>query len=101
VRERKQLAYDGVITPVVTINEKTGKLEATPEIVTRGVMGADGADGMMQDLQRITTQAVETASAVERGDLSLLKERVRLELKRFVQKETGARPVIVPVVVQV
>jgi ribonuclease J len=101
VRERKQLAYDGVITPVVTINEKTGKLEATPEIVTRGVMGADGADGMMQDLQRITTQAVETASATERGDLSLLKERVRLELKRFVQKETGARPVIVPVVVQV
>jgi ribonuclease J len=101
VRERKQLAYDGVITPVVTINEKTGKLEATPEIVSRGVIGADGANGLMKDLQRITTQAVETASKVERGDMSLLKERVRVELKRFVQKETGTRPVIVPVVVQV
>jgi ribonuclease J len=101
VRERKQLAYDGVITPVVTINEKTGKLEATPEIVARGVVGADGSDGLVKDLQRVTTQAVETASKAERGDMSLLKERVRVELKRFVQKETGARPVIVPVVVQV
>jgi ribonuclease J len=101
IRERKQLAYDGVITPVVTINEKTGKLEATPEIVARGVIGADGANGLMKDLQRVATEAVETASKVERGDMSLLKERVRVELKRFVQKETGTRPVIVPVVVQV
>ncbi|MDT7602845.1 MAG: ribonuclease [Acidobacteriota bacterium] len=101
VRERKQLANDGVITPVVTINEKTGKLESTPEIVTRGVIGADGTNGFTRDLERIATHAVESASAAERGDLSLLKERVRVELKRFVQKETGARPIIVPVVVQV
>jgi mRNA degradation ribonuclease J1/J2 len=32
------------------------------------------------------------------ADLSLLKEHLRLELKRFIQKETGARPVIVPVI---
>ncbi|MFN2597222.1 MAG: ribonuclease J [Pyrinomonadaceae bacterium] len=101
VRERKQLAYDGVLTPVVTINEKSGALEATPEIVARGVIGAEGADGMMRDLQRVVTEAVESATSAERNDLSLLKERVRVELKRFVQRETGARPVIVPVVVQV
>ncbi|HYY43319.1 MAG TPA: ribonuclease J, partial [Pyrinomonadaceae bacterium] len=79
VRARKQLAYDGVITPVLTINEKSGKLESTPEIVARGVIGADGADGMVKDLQRIATQAVESASSAERGDVSLLKERVRVE----------------------
>jgi ribonuclease J len=101
VRERRQMANDGVITPVITINEKTGKLESTPEIVARGVIGADGSNGFMRDLEGVATKAVETASAVERGDMSLLKERVRVELKRFVQKETGSRPVIVPVVVQV
>jgi ribonuclease J len=101
VRERRQMANDGVITPVITINEKTGKLEATPEIVARGVIGADGDNGFMRDLEGVATKAVETASATERNDMSLLKERVRVELKRFVQKETGSRPVIVPVVVQV
>jgi ribonuclease J len=103
VRERRQLAYDGVVTPVVTISEETGQLEAPPEVVARGVLGLDG-DGtskLVHDMQRVVTAAVEAASREERLDTSLLKERVRVELKRFIQKQTGSRPVIMPVVVQV
>lgn len=99
VRERKQLAYDGVIAPVVTINAETGALETPPEVVAHGLVGAE--DGLMKDLQRIVTSAVEAAGVAERRDTTLLKERVRVEVKRFIQKQTGARPVIVPVVVQV
>ena len=101
VRERKQLAYDGIVTPVVTVNEGAGMLEAPPEIVARGVIGAETSDGIMKDMQRGVAHAVESAPAAERRDTSLLKERVRLELKRYIQKQTGTRPVIVPVVVQV
>jgi ribonuclease J len=104
VRERRQLACDGVVTPVVTVNEQSGALEAPPEIVTRGVIGLEGgngADGFTRELQRIVAEAVEAAPANERRDISLLKERVRLELKRYIQKQTGSRPVIMPVVVQV
>ncbi|HEX7176299.1 MAG TPA: ribonuclease J [Pyrinomonadaceae bacterium] len=100
VRERRQLAYDGVITPVVTISEETGELELPPEIVTRGVIGIDGG-GLVRDMQKVVTKTVEGASKEELRDTSLLKERVRLDLKRYVQKQTGARPVIVPVVVQI
>ncbi len=104
VRERKQLAYDGVVTPVVTLSEETGKLESPPEIAARGLLGLDGdgaRNGFLKDMQRVVTEAVENAPAAERRDTSLLKERVRLELKRYIQKQTGARPVIMPVVVQV
>ena len=101
VRERRQMAYDGVLTPILTLNEETGELESTPEIMTRGVVGADGSNGFIKNLQRIVTETVEKAPATERRDLTLLKERVRVELKRYIQKQTGARPVIVPVVVQI
>jgi ribonuclease J len=101
VRERRQMAYDGVLTPILTLNEETGELESTPEIMARGVVGADGSNGFIKNLQRIVTEAVEKAPATERRDLTLLKERVRVDLKRYIQKQTGARPVIVPVVVQV
>src|SRR2546423_1662443 len=104
VRERRQLAYDGVVTPVVTINEQTGELEATPEVVARGIVGLDGngqGSGLMREMQRVITEAVNAATREEKRDTSLLKERVRLELKRFIQKQTGTRPVIMPVVVQV
>jgi ribonuclease J len=95
------MAYDGVLTPILTLNEKTGELETPPEIMARGVVGADGSNGFIKNLQRIATEAVEKAPATERRDLTLLKERVRVELKRYIQKQTGGRPVIVPVVVQV
>jgi ribonuclease J len=101
VRERRQLANDGVVSLVVTINLKTGKLETPPEINARGLLGADGSNGFLKNAQRVVTEAVEKAPRAERQDASLLKEHVRLELKRFIQKQTGAKPVILPVVVEV
>jgi ribonuclease J len=101
VRERKQIAYDGVVTLVVTLNEETGELEAPPEIVARGVIGLEGSNGYHKEAQRIVAEAVSSATAAERQDMSLLKERIRLDVKRFLQKQTGAKPVIMPVLVQV
>jgi len=101
VRERKQMAYEGVVTLIVTMNAATGELEAPPEIVARGVRGFDGTNGFLASAQQILTQAMENASKAQLQDMSLLKEFLRLELKRFIQKQTGARPVITPVVVQV
>ncbi|HEX8119411.1 MAG TPA: ribonuclease J, partial [Pyrinomonadaceae bacterium] len=104
VRERRQLAYDGVVTPVVTIDEESGELEGEPEVVARGVLGLDGngnSAALLRDMRRVVTEAVEKATRDERRDSSVLKERVRLELKRYIQKQTGAKPVILPVVVQI
>ncbi len=101
VRERKQMAFDGMVTLVVTINGKTGELQAPPEIVARGVRGLDSTNGFLQDAQRIIAAAVTGASRDMLEDESLLKEHIRVELKRFIQKRTGGRPVIMPVVLQV
>jgi ribonuclease J len=101
VRERRQLAYDGVVTLVVTIDEETGELETPPEIIARGVLGIDGSNGFIKDAQRIVAKAIENAPQAERQDTTLLKEHMRIELKRFIQKKTGAKPIILPIVVQV
>ena len=101
VRERRQLAYDGVVSLVITLNEETGALETPPEITTRGLIGVDGSNGFIKDAQGVVTRAVESAPRPDGHDTSLLKEHVRVELKRFIQKKTGAKPVILPTVVQV
>jgi ribonuclease J len=101
IKERKQLANDGILTPIITINADSGELEGPPELVARGVIGFDGSNGLLPGSLKIVTESVENASRAEREDVSLLKERVRVELKRFIQKQTGARPVITPVVVEI
>ena len=101
VRERRQLAYDGVVSLVVTLNADTGELEAPPEITARGLSGVDASNGFIKNAQKIVSEAVAKAPRSEREDLSLLKDRIRLELKRYIQKQTGAKPVILPVVLEV
>lgn len=101
IRQRRQLAYEGMVTLVVTINAQTGELQSPPEIVTRGVRGFESANGSLKDAQHVVAAAIAGASRQTLADETLLKEHVRVELKRFIQKLTGARPVIMPVVVQV
>ena len=101
VRERKKMAYEGMITLVVIINRETGELHAPPQIVAQGVRGLEFGNGFTEDAQRVVAAALAGASRQTFADESLLKEHVRVELKRFIQKETGARPVIVPVIQQI
>lgn len=119
VRERKQLAYEGTVTVVVTIYEETGELEGEPRIVARGVHGLSATNGfahdsiestgqgtqsnhgLLADAKRVIAGAIAGASRQTMADETLLKEHVRVELKRFIQKQTGARPVIMPVILLV
>lgn len=101
VRERKKMAYEGMITLVLVINRDTGELQSPPQIVAQGVRGFESSNGMTKDAQRVVTAALAGASKQTFQDESLLKEHVRVELKRFIQKQTGARPVIIPVIQQV
>jgi ribonuclease J len=107
VRERKQLAYEGAVTVVVTVDQETGELDGEPKIIARGVRGLSVENGfdrrsgnqLLEDAKRVVAAAVAGASRQTLSEESLLKEHVRVELKRFIQKQTGARPVITPVIV--
>jgi ribonuclease J len=101
VRQRRQMAYEGMVTLIVTVDAETGEVQGEPEIVMRGVQGFDGANGSLKDARQVVAAALAGASRQTLQDEGLLKEHVRVELKRFIQKLTGARPVIMPVVVQV
>lgn len=101
VRERRKMAYEGIVTLVVTINGENGALEAPPSIIPHGVRGLDGTNGGIKSAQVAIADAFSRASSVQRADETLLKEYLRLELKRFIQTQTGSRPVITPVIQKV
>jgi len=98
VRQRKQLAYEGICTLIVTIDADTGAVRGEPEIVSRGVRAFGLSNGNMRDAQRVLSQSIGEAPRETLRDEGLLKEHLRLELKRFIQKLTGSRPVILPVI---
>jgi ribonuclease J len=101
VRDRKHLAYDGIVVPIVAINPTSGEVEADPEIVTRGFVHEEDPDGIIVELKQLIEDTINSASHEERIDCAVIKEKIRLELKRFIQKGTGRRPMIIPVVIEV
>lgn len=102
VRDRKRLAYDGIIVPIITINKITGKIDNKPEIITRGFNIPDNSDGdYLTKLSSLVVQTILSSGQDERRDETVIKEKIRLEIKRFVQKRTGYRPTIIPVILEV
>ena len=58
-------------------------------------------DGTIVELKKLVEDTINSASHEERIDCAVIKEKIRLELKRFIQKGTGRRPMIIPVVIEV
>src|SRR6266404_4017675 len=61
VRERKKMAYEGIVTLVVTINRASGELETAPRIVAHGVRGIDASNGFIKSAQTAVANAFAKA----------------------------------------
>src|SRR6266705_2102628 len=100
LRDRRHLAEDGLVVPVVAINKQTGALEGVPDIITRGFVMED-SQALLADGARLLTDVVEQASVEERTDQGLIKEKLRVELRRFFRKRSGRRPFVLPVIMEI
>ncbi len=93
-RDRRHLAWDGLVVAVVGMSSQTGKLEQAPEIITRGLAVDSKHDALLRDAPGLLAAAIEGAPREERTDPGLLKEFVRVELQRMFRKRAGRRPLI-------
>jgi len=100
LRDRRHLAEDGLVVPVVCINKQTGALEGVPDIVTRGFVMED-SQALLADGARVLIEVIEQASVEERTDQGLIKEKLRVELRRFFRKRSGRRPFVLPVIMEI
>jgi ribonuclease J len=100
IRDRRHLSEDGFVLPIITISKSTGKSEALPEIVSRGFVSID--DGaMMQEARQVVARTLENSSAEERTDWGVMQEKIRADLRRYLNKQTARRPLIMPVILEV
>jgi ribonuclease J len=101
LRDRRHLSEDGLLVPVVAINKQTGELEGDADVISRGLAQDDGSADMLREGARLVGEVIQAASVEERTDQGLIKEKIRVELRRFFRKRSGRRPLIVPVIMEV
>lgn len=99
IRDRRHLSEDGIVLAVITINKRTGKVERAPEVVTRGFVV--GEIGWNEQAREIVNRTLDASSAEEKADYGVMKEKIRIDLKRYIQKNTARRPLIMPVILEI
>jgi ribonuclease J len=99
IKDRRHLSEDGFVLPIIAIHKLTGKVEISPEIVTRGFTGGD--DGFMEEVRQVVVETLGQSSEEERADYGVIKEKIRADLKRYISKHTQKRPLIMPVILEI
>ena len=101
IRDRRHLSEDGFVLPIIAINKHSGKNETLPEIVSRGFMSFEDGSDLLREARQVVARTLESSSEEERTDWGVMQEKIRADLKRFLNKQTSRRPLIMPVILEV
>jgi ribonuclease J len=105
VRDRRHLATDGVVMPVVVVNPRTGRMESEPELVSRGYGYLEGdseaALRAQAEVKARIQSMLESLPAEELRDGTILKAKVKSCVKKCLKATDQPIPLIIPVVMEI
>ncbi len=101
LRDRRQLAEEGVVVVFVTVDKRTAEIVTGPEIVTKGWVHATEAEDLLVEAREAVRAAIEDSAEGLATDFETVRRNARRALGRFINDRTKRRPAIIPVVLEV
>ncbi len=101
MRERQQLSEDGMFIVVARISAQNGQLLGPPDVISRGFVNAQGANGLTEQSIDTVQRALERTASRQVTDRGEIKNAIRKDLSGFLSEKTGKRPIILPLIVEV
>jgi ribonuclease J len=102
LRDRRNVAAEGIIVAVLAIDNQSGALVGEPEIIPRGfVVDPAEGDSLLREAALVLRELMATTNVEERTDQGLMSEKVRVELRRFFKRRSGRRPLVLPVLMEI
>ena len=99
LRDRRDLASDGMFLVVVTVDKQTGNIIGKPEIVTHGFVTAPDDPVIAAAADRVRTAIENPGDHIT--EIALLKAQIKDSLSQYLYERTKRRPMVFPVVVEV
>ena len=101
MRDRHKLAEDGMIVIVMSYSAYDHKILGDPEIVTRGFIYVKEAEEVMDELKRVTMEAVLSCEKAKIVDWSTIKSKVKSSVSSYLFKTLNRSPMILPVISEI
>ena len=102
LRDRRNLAEDGMFVIVVVVNRQTGKVRGSPDIISRGFVYLREQKELLHETRKKAISIVNKASGQGKCfNWAYIKDRLRDQIGEFLYKKTQRRPMVLPVVIEV
>ena len=101
LRDRQNLAENGIIIVVLTLEKYTGQLVAGPDIVTRGFVYVREAEELLDEARAIVTDSVLRCLDKNITDWSKIKNIIKDDLSEYLWKKMKRNPMILPIIMEV
>ena len=101
LRDRETLSTDGVIIIGVVVNHATKEVIGGPDVQSRGLIYLKDADYIVKEVGTIMENTINTAVAENRYENMAVRAEARDKITKYLLKETGKRPMILPAIVEI
>ena len=101
LRDRRDLARDGMVTIVVAINKETYSIVSGPDIITRGFIYARESEGLIKKIKDVAKEEIEICLENNIIEWQVLKSGVRKSVEQLLYHKTKRRPSVFTIIMEV
>ncbi|MFA9398219.1 MAG: ribonuclease J [Clostridiaceae bacterium] len=101
LRDRRNLAQDGMLTVVVTLEKQTYSIIAGPDIITRGFVYVKESEDLIKEVKEIVKNQLNICLDDKIIEWSILKLNIKRSVERFLYEKTNRRPIILPIIMEI
>lgn len=102
LRDRQMLAKDGIFVIIAVVNRKTGKVQESPDVISRGfVYLKESKDLLYQARKKVIATIEKSTTSGQVTNWTYVKDNVRNHLGDFLFQKTQRRPMVLPVIIEV
>ena len=102
IRDRVMLAQDGMFVIIALLDQKTGKLKKSPDLISRGFVYLKENQELLRQVRIMIKNGVENvATRNNLADLDQIKANLGETVSKFLYQKTAKRPLVIPVILSV
>ena len=103
LRDRRRLGEMGVVFCMMARERETGKILTKPEVIGKGLINASFEPWLLEEATKLVEKIIiQYKEDLKDGPLKYdLAEEVRIELRRFFERNIGKKPTVVPILLDV
>ncbi|WP_146550057.1 ribonuclease J [Rummeliibacillus suwonensis] len=101
LRDRKQLAEDGMLVIVLTISKADGTIISEPDSISRGFVYAKDFENLLRNVNRLVVTTVQDIQEGEAKQWNVVKRKVKKAVGQYLFAQTKRKPMILPIIIEI